>query len=77
MLFNMNTITIVKCIYTCRPKPSHVWKLRLVSVLGGARMTQMDILMSILAVKIYVMRCLTQMRRARHAGVSICNVKTT
>ena len=40
-------------------------------------MTQIDILLSILAVKIYVMRCLTQMRRAGHAGVSIRNVKTT
>ena len=40
-------------------------------------MTQIDILLSILAVKIYIMRCLTQMRRAGHAGVSIRNVKTT
>ena len=40
-------------------------------------MTQIDILLRILAVKIYVMRCLTQMRRAGHAGVSIRNIKTT
>ncbi len=40
-------------------------------------MTQIDILLSILAVEIYVMRCLTQMRRAGHAGVSIRNVNTT
>ena len=46
------------------------------SVPGGARMTQIDILLSVLAVKIYVMRCLPQMLRARHAGVSIRNVKT-
>jgi hypothetical protein len=77
MLFNMNTITIVKCIYTRRPEQSHAGKLCLVSVSGGARMTQIDILLSILAVKVYVMCCLTQMRRVRHAGVSIHNVKTT
>ena len=29
------------------------------------------------AVKVYIMRCFTQMCRARHAGVSIRNVKTT
>ena len=40
-------------------------------------MTQINILLYILAVKIYIMRCFTQMRRARHAGVSIRNVKTT
>ena len=40
-------------------------------------MTQIYILLSILAVKIYVMRCLTQMRRAGHAGVSIRYVKPT
>ena len=40
-------------------------------------MTQIDILLSILAVKIYIMRGLTQMRRTRHAGMSIRNVKTT
>ncbi len=40
-------------------------------------MTQIDILLSILAVKVYVMRCLMQMRRARHADVSIRNAKTT
>ena len=40
-------------------------------------MTQINILLSILAVKIYIMCGLTQMRRARHAGVSIRNVKTT
>jgi hypothetical protein len=40
-------------------------------------MTQIDILLSILVVKIYIMRCLTQMRRAGHAGVPICDVKTT
>ncbi len=40
-------------------------------------MTQIYILLSILAVKIYVMCFLMQMRRAGHAGVSIRNVKTT
>ncbi len=54
-----------------------MWKLGLVPVPSGARMTQIDILLHILAREVYIVRCLAQMRRARHAGVSIHNIETT
>ena len=40
-------------------------------------MPQINILLCVLAVEVDVVRCLTQMRRAGHAGVSICYVETT
>jgi hypothetical protein len=51
--------------------------LGLVPVPGGARMTQIDILLCILVRDLYIVRCLVQMRRARHAGLSILNIETT
>ena len=40
-------------------------------------MPQINILLRVLAVEVDVVRCLTQMRRAGHAGVPICYVETT
>jgi hypothetical protein len=46
-----------------------------VPVLGAARVAQIDVLLGILAVVVYIVGGLSEMGRAWHAGVAIGHIK--